>query len=206
MKHYLIRHPRILSPHCNRCVGQTDLTLSECSGEALDRWQLEAATVSPRSIVSSDLRRCSEPAKALAASLNVPLSIDGRWRELDFGMWENRYWNEIYQEDPSRFDRWALNFLSQSPPHGECFDELRRRVVEAFNEAIEAFGAPVLIVTHASPIRAVLGQVGELSIEESFLWHVPHGAPIRIEVPDNAEVAGGQESETGLPCRAPSAV
>ncbi len=195
MKLYLIRHPRAHPSDSNRCVGQTDLSLSGCSEEERLRWEDEAAAVRPECIIASDLQRCCEPARSVAARLNVPLYIDARWRELDFGTWENRCWDEIYREDPSTFDRWAFDFIGNHPPHGESFDSLQRRTIEALDEAATAVRSPVLIVTHASPIRAVLCRVKGVSVEESFLWQVPHGSPIHCEVKENEVAPGKVESQ-----------
>ena len=41
-----------------------------------------------RRLVTSDLVRAAYQAEHLKSSMHVPLHIDRRWRELDFGLWE----------------------------------------------------------------------------------------------------------------------
>jgi len=63
-------------------------------------------------IVSSPLQRCRLFAQALAASLEVPLTLDADLQELHFGVWEGQSAAALMQTDA---EAWACSGLIPMP-------------------------------------------------------------------------------------------
>ncbi len=169
---YLVRHPKINSPgqsESEGCYGQTDIALSEpIKRETIAR---ALSHGKPDRIISSDLLRCRLLAEELAEESGLEVELDSRWRELNFGNWENRSWNEIRNRDPRTFESWVINFVYEAPYGGESFLVLQRRVSQRMEEYRNM--GRVLVVTHAGPIRAALCLSLGLPLARAFELAVP---------------------------------
>lgn len=111
-------------------------------------------------IISSPALRCAEFAREAADRLNLPLSIDPDWRELDFGAWAGRSWPDLYASEGAALMAFWRRPSGNPAPGGEDFHHFERRVRAACQRALrEAEGRHVLIVTHAGPIRTLVRQV-----------------------------------------------
>jgi broad specificity phosphatase PhoE len=84
--------------------------------------------------------------------LALPLEVDDRLQELDFGEWEGRTWSDIETKDQRRFQAWANDWRRSAPPKGESIANLEHRVAQFMCDLRQE---PVLVVTHAGPIRAM---------------------------------------------------
>jgi alpha-ribazole phosphatase len=146
----LIRHTR---PEVADGIGYGSTDLPAAPGfEAQVAHHIARFTTADR-IVSSPLRRCLPLAEFLAERLGAPLTLDTRWREMDFGAWEGRAWETIARSD---LDAWAADLLQARPHGGESVAMLSARTGEAIS-ACRATGGRTLVVTHAGPMRAALG-------------------------------------------------
>jgi alpha-ribazole phosphatase len=145
----LLRHttPAIAS---GVCYGMTDLDVAETFAEEASA-VLDALTP-PDRIVTSPLTRCRKLAEHVAQSHALPVTVDDRLREMDFGTWEGLPWAEIPRAE---LDHWATDFLHARPHGGESVAMLTARVREALAEW-DDHQSHALIVTHAGVIKAAL--------------------------------------------------
>lgn len=126
-------------------------------------------------VICSDLARARLPAEAIAASRSVPLRIDPRWRELDFGQWDG--------SDPAGLDAALLGCFwddpeAHPPPSGERWGALLGRV----GAALAAIGEPALVVTHAGAIRAALACLLGFDHRQSWAFDLPHAALLSLRI------------------------
>jgi alpha-ribazole phosphatase len=145
----LLRHttPAIAS---GVCYGMTDLDVAETfAAEARD---VVAALPPPDRIATSPLTRCRQLAEHIGEAMNLPVTIDDRLREMDFGTWEGLPWSDIPRAE---LDLWAANFLHARPHGGESVAMLTARVRAALAEW-DNHQSHALIVTHAGVIKAAL--------------------------------------------------
>lgn len=140
------------------CYGQLDLisTLSDAevaqhAKEAL----LSAGWGRPAHIWSSDLRRCTGPAGVLAQRLGVVHAPDERLREMNYGAWEGKAWDDI---DQRSLDEWMEDWQNRSPPGGETLLDLETRVREWW---VELPPGRHLLLAHAG-IMHTLAVVADL--------------------------------------------
>lgn len=169
---------------------------------AQGRWQFEqrvARTDQPwQRIISSPLDRCRESAEALAGELQLPLTIDERWVEIDFGEWENRPVAEILQDqgdDARRLWDDPLNFRA---PGGESVGELQARVIAAWQALLEQYeGEHLLVVCHGGVMRALAQHLIQLAPAGMNRLAIPYAGLLRFRV-DKSQWQGKTDIWTSL--------
>ena len=145
----LLRHTRP-EVAAGLCYGRTDLALA---GDFADTAADLARDLPPfRRILCSPLSRCRRLAQALAAARALPLTVDPRLIEMDFGAWEGRPWSDLPRVE---LDAWAADLLHARPHGGETVAELAART-DAALAAARRGAVPALLVTHAGVIKAAL--------------------------------------------------
>ena len=174
MRAIFVRHAPPLASGV--CAGRANVEVEAASPAAeLVTRALDQAEQRVARLVSSPTARCRDLAVELALRLGVPLAFDPRLRELDFGSWEGRAWDEILQSDRERFERWARDFHDEAPPGGERVVELEARV----GEWLAAVGAEDwLAVTHAGVIRAARVVSGRSDWSQAMAEPVPYLVPL----------------------------
>jgi broad specificity phosphatase PhoE len=114
-------------------------------------------------VYSSDLARARETAEIVCELLRLDMHLDTRLREVDVGEWSGLSTAEIERLYPEGLQRRRLGGTGWE--HGESFEAMSARVVEALQEIKRANPTRrVLVVTHGGPMRAVwLVSSGEAS-------------------------------------------
>ena len=96
MKVWSLRHPAV--DRQGRCIGQTPVATIDPVAESVQVVVAEAPFV-PLRLFSSDLPRCAQLAEALAKHWKIELEITPALREMHFGEWEDRRYDEIDATD-----------------------------------------------------------------------------------------------------------
>jgi broad specificity phosphatase PhoE len=169
----LVRHGRTAANAGGLLLGRADPPLDD-----LGRAQAEAlaeVVVGATRVVSSPLRRAQET----AAVLGLPVEVDERWVELDYGELDGRPITEV---PPDLWRRWRAD-VGFTPPGGESLAALGQRVRAACEDlADEATGADVVVVSHVSPIKAAVAWALGVGDELAWRLHVAPGSVSRIAV------------------------
>ena len=179
----LLRHPATASGG-KQCVGQTDVSLSADGLAAIERIAEKAARAAPGRVLSSDLRRCRMLADAIAAKLDIRPEPHAIWREVNFGAWENRTWDEIRSQAPHSLAAWVDDFVMVAPPGGESFQQLQSRVVSALRKIDPQPSDNLLVVTHGGVIRAAVCAFSDLPLRRAFEFEVPCGSTTCLRCKD----------------------
>jgi alpha-ribazole phosphatase/probable phosphoglycerate mutase len=132
-------------------------------------------------IVTSPQRRCSVLGEELAERLRIPLTVDVRLVEMNFGAWEGRAWIAIQEEDGGRLGAFFRDPRKYPPPDGERFATFERRVLAAWTAILRRErSAHVLVLTHGGTVRLILRQVLGLPIDRVANLLVAPGSGTRI--------------------------
>lgn len=155
--------------------GVTDVALT-----AQGLRQMEAATHATawHRIVTSPRRRCRTFAEIHAQRHGVPLRVDERLSEMNFGAWEGRTAAAIFADDPEPLTRFWQDPLAYPPPGGERLDDFAARVGAAWQDILTAgeTGLRVLVVTHGGPIRVILCRQQALPLARLLEMKVDHAS------------------------------
>ena len=160
----IVRHPQTEANVAGRFVGQGESPLTVMGRVQSRRLARKIAAFKPDLIWTSPLERASSVARRAAGLARVPLRIDDRFIELDFGQADGLTWDEI-AEAGIEFNYRAGD--QPVAPGAESRDELRTRVAQAVDEAV-ACGGRQAIVCHAGVMRAALGHT--LGLHGDQLW------------------------------------
>ena len=138
-------------------------------------------------VVSSDLSRASRGARVVADVCALPLRIDPRWRELDFGAWDGKPSAAL---DPEQLKHFWADPDAHPPPGGERWSELLSRV----RNAIADIDRPAIVVSHAGAMRAAVSILTGLDHRAVWAFDLPYGALLSIRVwhGEASEPASGQ--------------
>ncbi|HSL57403.1 MAG TPA: histidine phosphatase family protein [Acidimicrobiales bacterium] len=162
----IVRHGRTEANARGLLLGHLDPDLDpegEAQAAAAAAWLGPVARV-----VSSPLVR----ARRTAEAFGVDVELDERWVELDYGSLDGTPVADVPAET---WAAWRAD-ADFAPPGGESHAQLRRRVVAAATELLDdAARSDVVVVTHVSPIKAVLGWV--LDVPEAAAWRTRVGQP-----------------------------
>lgn len=189
----LVRHGRAADTE-GRCIGHTDVELSPDGLEAVTRlardWHrhtVDGLMRSPSRIESSDLRRAADTARAIAEPWHLPVQLDARLREMEFGEWDGVSWTDIEARDGARLQEWMAMWTTTRAPGGESLDDLLARAddwLRDFQASLisQAPSGPVVVVAHAGWIRALLTVVMHRPTSSFFELPVDyaHGTVLRI--------------------------
>ncbi len=165
---YLVRHTKPALPK-GICYGQSDIDLEANFMEDIETVRSQIPNYTSCKVYTSPLKRCA----ILAKACNAAITVDPRLMELDFGDWELLPWDAISQDAMAP---WMTDFVNVATPNGESYTALSTRVWQCISElTASASKQPLIIVTHAGPIRAVLSQLLNMSLKDSFAIPVHYG-------------------------------
>lgn len=174
---WLIRHPQPESGAEGRCYGSLDWRLSE-------RGLLQAQSIAGRlrgeplaAIYTSPRLRCLQAAEALAAGRTCPLETLDALRELDFGDFEGRRYEEIERSHPEIYREWMEHPTEVQFPGGECFRTMRQRVLDAAADLRARHAADTIaLITHGGAVRIILAEALGIPPRHLFRLAQRHGA------------------------------
>ena len=165
----LIRHAH--STMAGRFCGHSDPPLSDTGqkqlcqiAEHLERWPIAK-------VYTSDLKRAHATAAAIAARRSVPLVVRAGLREINFGEWEGRSWEEIEATASAAATSWLNHYPRRAAPGGQSLKQYRLQVEAELRGILKELDQDrIAIVTHAGFIRAAL--VNILNIAEGSMHRV----------------------------------
>ncbi|MHB8219483.1 MAG: histidine phosphatase family protein [Acidimicrobiales bacterium] len=152
----LVRHGEATANASGLLLGRTDVPLTSVG-------RRQAAALAPDlgpvgRLVSSPLRRALDTAAALRIG-GLPVEVDDRWVEVDYGEHEGRPLGDVPADV---WRRWRSD-PGYRPAGGESLEEVGERVRTACEELFAAPGAgaraddgDVVVVSHVSPIKAAV--------------------------------------------------
>jgi broad specificity phosphatase PhoE len=164
----LVRHGESTGNAEGLLLGRID---SPLTARGLEQARSLADTVSGATrLISSPLARARHTAAALGTGL--PIEIDDRWIEVDYGEFDGQKLGDIPAEV---WLEWRSD-PTFTPPGGESLAAAGARVREACEELFADHGGPargdnsVVVVSHVSPIKAAA--CWSLGIGDEGVWRL----------------------------------
>lgn len=154
----LVRHGETGWNSTGRFQGHSNPSLNEKGETQAQEIAQQLAGEDVERIISSDLDRALETARMIARDHHLSLMMEPLWRELNFGGWEGLTLTEIQSRFPQQCTEWMQDPWVVRIPGGETVEELKLRVIEAWNRMVEDLPAvnTVVIVAHGGPLRILM--------------------------------------------------
>jgi len=185
----LMRHGEPIGGHKLR--GALDDPLSELGWQQMrDSVQHSQAW---QTIITSPLSRCHDFAMHLSAKLELPITINEQFKEINFGIWEGLSIKELMKKEPNALRNYWENPDDHAPEGSEQMTDFLQRIHLAWDQLIETgLGKHSLLVCHGGVIRAIIMRV--LGMPKAHLWNidVPYANVSRIvyhHFPDGGSTA-----------------
>jgi broad specificity phosphatase PhoE len=119
----------------------------------------------PSIIQSSPQLRARQSAGILADHFGLDVKVVDEIDEIDLGDWTARSFTEL-ENDPA-WQQWNARRGSGRPPNGESMRSLQDRVVGHIERLPrEQDSGPIVIVSHAEPIRAALMHYAGIALDD----------------------------------------
>ena len=175
---FLIRHTSVDVPK-GLCYGATDVALS-------DSFAIEAEVVRERlqgvafdAVFTSPLSR----AVRLAAYCGLgDALVDDRVKELDFGEWEMKNFDELYKDDV-RFRLWCDgDYVNTPSPGGESFAGQIKRFKSFIDEKKNLGFKRIAVFTHGGILACGLIMTGQAEAKNALSVVPPYGSVVCLTV------------------------
>jgi broad specificity phosphatase PhoE len=147
----VVRHGRTAANAGGLLLGRADPPLDAEGARQAAALGVACAGLDIVRVVTSPLGRCRDTADAIAAAGGVPVEVDERWIELDYGELDGVPFADL--------------------PAGESLAALGRRVRAGARELVgDARDRDVVVVSHVSPIKAAVAWA--LGVGDEITWRM----------------------------------
>lgn len=170
-KIYLLRHGD--TGLMNRYVGASDVSLSRRGIDIVVKSCAYLSQINFDTVLCSPMKRCVETIGYLKTSCAVQY-LDCL-KEVDFGRWEKKTFQEILQFDKREVNNWANHPDTFTFPEGESLVHFQERITETANFINTLDGEVILVVCHGGVIRHLLCDLLKIPKEHYLLFDILPG-------------------------------
>jgi broad specificity phosphatase PhoE len=173
MRMIIVRHGESEWNRINRYQGQADVSLSD-----LGKRQAEALAQRLRNekfdaIFASPLQRAKLTAEAIHAHHpEVPLYSEPAIMEINHGLWEGKYYNEIVAEYGDGLREWREHPTRAQMPGGESFSNILKRVLDFKDALCKTYAEKtVLVSTHDVVVKILVADALGMNMDRiNRIW------------------------------------
>ncbi|HEY8545027.1 MAG TPA: histidine phosphatase family protein [Acidimicrobiales bacterium] len=162
---WLLRHGRTDANARGLLLGRLDPDLDDVGRDQAHRAAEALVDAGPARIVTSPLQRCRTTAAIAGEVLGLPVEVDERWVEMDYGELDGV---PVASVPAATWAAWMAD-LDWAPPGGESIAALGERVRAACDDLLAAEGGS-LVVSHVSPIKAAVAWA--LGVSDAVAWRM----------------------------------
>lgn len=171
---YLTRHGETDWNKDGRIQGQKDIPLNENGIKEAYELKENVKDIPFDFIVSSPLKRAYKTASIVNEDRHLPLSIDDRIKEMNYGDLEGKK-----RDEELNFFRGAI---LKRYPHGEGYKDTIARIYSFLNELYSNHkDKTILVVAHTGISRIFVSYFQDMTNNEFLSFHLKNCEVIRLE-------------------------
>lgn len=153
----IIRHARSDWNLTKKIQGRADRPLAPLGRQQARLWAEYLQSTPWDRIVASKLTRARQTAELIAEHLRIPVSLDSRLQEQDWGQWTGLTIKQIKADHRGVFKAQQKAGWHFCPPGGESRRQVLQRSRAALADAAGSWpGHKILVVTHQGPIVCLI--------------------------------------------------
>ncbi|MDO5625342.1 MAG: histidine phosphatase family protein [Pseudomonadota bacterium] len=178
-----IRHGETAWNVDTRLQGHLDIALNDTGRRQAARLAQALAAREPLdALISSDLSRALDTARAVASATGAPLTTHTGLRERGFGALEGHTFHEISTRLPAEAERWRKREPDWAPPGGgESLRVFQARVADAMHTLASAhLGRHIALFTHGGVLDVLYRAATGLGLQDARTWHIGNAAINRL--------------------------
>jgi len=188
----LIRHADTGSYYRGRLVGATDVDADKNGLNDLKRLKSTLDKFSVATVYCSPLARARQTVERLQSlsSRFKEIFFDERLREIDFGDWEMRNFQEIAKEYPEKLDSWA-RYTGFEFPGGESVASFVNRISQILAEFKNMDRENIVVVTHGGVIRTIICLALGIDVRHYLLFEILAGSLTILDMYEDGALLSG---------------
>ena len=171
IKLLLARHGETEWNRIGRYQGQSDIELSVVGREQARRLAKRLDSEAIHAIYCSDLKRARQTVEPIAAGRQIDVTYCRELRELAFGDFEGKYYEEIEKLYVPLEKQWRAGKLDDPVPGGESLAQLGERV-KGFVGRLNNHNSEgtVLVVAHGGPLQMMICHL--IGVDVQHWWRI----------------------------------
>lgn len=150
--------------------------------------RLDAYLPANATLISSDLRRASTTADAIAAT-RKRLPDDAQLRELNFGIWDGVAFSTVAQTHPELSRAYWETPGDIAPPDGESWNDLQARLAPAVTKLLATKQRDIIIVAHIGVILSQLQRALGITPYKALSHKIEPLSVTRIDITKSGQSA-----------------
>lgn len=178
----LVRHGQTASSARSAYSGRSDIPLTETGREQARQAASALAGAGVDAVISSPLMRARDTAQVIADVTGVPLHVDARLTEVDYGPFEGLDRDGASERLGAPFEAWRADPFGAPVPGMEPLNDALARARAATADALAAHAHPV-IVGHQGILRIVLVALGQIEPRDYFGTRLHEAQPLVVAGP-----------------------
>ena len=172
-----IRHGETAWNAEKRFQGHLDIPLSAAGQDQADRlaqrstqW-LHKADWRFSAIITSDLSRAYDTAKAIANCTGLPLHVEPTLRERNYGVCAGLTATEMQSKHPAHYEVLHYREADTVIPDGESLQQFYNRVIQTTQQLAQThLGKTIVVVAHGGVLDCIYRRAEMLSLQHHRGW------------------------------------
>ncbi len=180
-----IRHGETDLNKARLYFGHMDPSLNETGRSQLEntRRLLLGREGNIDAVFSSDLKRCTESMDILEIDKNIEKKLEKDLREINFGVFEGKTYEEIKEEFPEEVKNMQKDWKNFKSEKGESLQEVMERTVRRLDEIISSYkDKKIVIVTHAGVIQTLVSYYLSGNLDNYWKFKINNGSLTKMIV------------------------
>ena len=195
----LLRHAEVEDKYHRIFGGRIDMNLSPRGHEQAAALAKHLRRTRFDAVYASPMRRVQQTLAPLLANGTPPPKILEGLREIDFGDWTGRSWEEVCQRHQVAAIQWLELLERGDVPNAETGAAFRARVEPCLRQIVETHpGETVAVACHGGVVRALLAIALDLPLPQMAAFEVDYASVTLLEM---RERRGVLESLNFVPWR-----
>jgi len=182
---FLVRHGESTQSARRLYSGRRDVPLTERGRAQARRAGERLRDAGVDAIYSSPLSRAADTARLIGEATGVPVRVDERLTEVDYGPLEGLDREGARERFGESYQVWREDPMGSPVPGIEPLPKALERARSATAEVLAAAHSPV-IVGHQGILRLVLAALGRIEPQDYFKTRLDEADPIEIAGPSVA--------------------